>query len=407
MASSMLSSRRYVFGIASLAVLNFAATYLLAPARFTGPDTPKFLEIGAKAQVLSFWISPDAFDGNYWGVGYPTFLAIVIKIMPTNPIPVIQTLQSVMAALLIVFTAMVTRNLGNRISILAAFITAISPTTFYLAWNGGYEVLLGFLIGVSIVLLWSFQVHGTLSSNWLSWIKIVFAGLAMGMAFMTQNKVVVLLPIFFFVLWRISRRGAAWFAVSSVLIPLAWGFRNALVLGTLSPFSNNAEINFWIGNNSESIAGQFMEPPPLPLGISTYREGAISFFINQPEATVTLFLRKLASLAQPTYIYPDLNFPPGGSTVLHYTTAFISLAILAGVLLLIGGLVWNPKAIPAHFWWLAITYIAFVLVNLPFIAEARFRAPLEWLAIAIAVPTFATVTNLNVVRLRGSKREHV
>jgi hypothetical protein len=400
MPKVMAHGRIYWAIVLSLSLFNFLIVLVFYPSEFKGPDTRKFLELSTKAQEWSFWVSPDAFDGNYWGVGYPTFLALMSQISGGNTIAAAEIFQAAMVASLVLFTAVSTVRSGKAISLVSALISAVSPVSFYLAWNGGYEVLLAFSLGISIVLIWVTLNCSPSDKASTGWILSSIAGFAFGFAFMTQNKVVILLPVFLFVLWRSNRKNFSWFLLFAALLPLLWSLRNLMVMNSISPFSNNAEINVWIGNNSKSIAGQFMEPPPLPDGLLTYRDAAVSFVINQPEATVVLFLRKIASLLQPVFIYPEVQLPPGGSTVLHFSTALLSLAILAGVFLYVFALIWNSEYISNRDWWLAVLYFAFVLVNLPFIAEARFRTPLEWLAIAIAVPTFVELIRVNWARWR-------
>jgi hypothetical protein len=376
-----------LFWLLLLLLLSVLLQLLLLPTNFVGADTPKFLELSILAQEPAYWTDPSAFDSNYWSMGYPTFLALIWKLTGGVSIFMIQMVQVALAASLVPLTWSLAFAQGKRVRLLCALLAAVSPSVIFLGENGGYEILLGWLLICSLALLWRGGVRTEVKVR--TWLKIAIcalSGLAFGFSILVQNKAVIVAPVLLFLSWKWGR--APFFAFISVsIIPvLSWGYRNFLVVGSFSPLSGNGPINVWIGNNPGSIAGGFMEPPKISGDSYGFVPAAIDFWVSQPEATVTLVLRKLSRLAEPIYLYPRLELPTGIPVLLHYLTALLSL-IMLGLLVSFAMLkLWKVRKPLPEVGTLAIFYGCFALVNLPFIAEPRFRAPLEPVLISISVP---------------------
>ena len=143
-----------------------------------------------------------------------------------------------------------------------------------------------------------------------------------------------------------------------------------------------------------------MEPPPVPiepiLGLDIYASNALNYFITQPEASLALFLRKGARLLEPVFFYPSVEIFRGQSALLHWFTIAMSgfLPILFAAYIF--GRLWvGPPALP-QVGAVAIFLVLFCLVHLPFLAEARFRVPVEPLLICVAIPAvFALLRQLS------------
>lgn len=361
--------------------------FLLLPTEFVGPDTPKYLELAQKAQSWSFWIDPNAFDGNYWPIGYPIFAATVWTLYGSVDIYAIQVVQIFISSSFVFLTAPFTRGFSVKLRIIAAFLVGVSPSVIGIGQTGGYELLLGFLLLVSLGVLWGTQGKPTGNDFWLSWAGPVLAGFTLGLAFLVQNKVIIVTPVLLYLALRWGKRPLVYFVISACIAPFAWALRNLMIRGSFDPRSTNGPVNIWIGNNPESVAGGFMEPLPLPPNSTSFIDAALRFIINQPEASAALYLRKVARLLEPVYLYPEFDQPPGFSTVLHYSTFLLSVILLFLFFAYLFAMIWRtnigiPSLLP-----LAIFYLLFVLVNLPFLAEARYRTPLEPLLISISVIT--------------------
>ncbi len=379
-------SRRELLIVLVILALNLVLLLALMPAQLMVVDTPKFIEIALKAQSSDFWGDPQAFDGNYWAVGYPTFLAMIFKVFGFN-LRLVQILQIFLALCLPIYAWLLTRHTTPRIRIATLIVVAISPATYFLAHLGGYEILLSWFTCLSLVILWGVGGSPNGPRIWRNGLAGICSGLALGLAFMVQNKVLIVLPVLIYLALKWG-----WPTIASFILGLcaplaAWGYRNSLVLGSFSPFGKNAEINAWIGNNPDVTTGGFMEPPPLPPGASSYWNATINFWVSQPEFTFQILGRKIARLLEPVFIYPEYNLPTGSTLLLHTFSFLLSLLILFAFAAYIFGRVWTgPPTLP-KVGALAAFYLLFLAAHLPFLAEARFRTPLEPVLASVAVPT--------------------
>jgi hypothetical protein len=382
--TQMMTRRGEILWLVALACFSLAISLALLPNEFVGPDLRKFLELAERAQEPSFWTTAQAFDGNYWGMGYPTLVAAVWTLFHTQSLLLVQFIQAFMAASLVFVTWSLAFQQGRKVRMACAVLATLSPNIYFLGRNGGYEILLGWLLCLSLALLWW---GGGIPQKTCRWRLLLFPGLAgvlFGLAFLTQNKALIVAPVLVFLSYRWGRQSVVSFSALSLMLPAAWAIRNFFVRGNFSPFSSNGPINMWIGNNPDSVAGGFMSPTPeLSIGSSDFIHSTVNFWISQPEATVTLMLRKIMRLAEPAYFYPDFQLPSGVLNFLHYVTAGVSIAFLGLLLAYAFGRLWigtgTPKMDPLLYF-----YLLFILVNMPFIAESRFRTPLEPVLIVIS-----------------------
>ncbi len=147
-----------------------------------------------------------------------------------------------------------------------------------------------------------------------------------------------------------------------------------------------------------------MEPPPVSiepiLGLDIYASNALSFYLTQPEAAFALILRKTARLLEPVFIYPSPEFFVGQSVLIHWFTIAMTIVVLVLFAAFVFGRLWvRPPTIPAVAP-IAAFALLFGLVHLPFLAEPRFRVPVEPLLICVAVPTLFAL----VIRYRRTAR---
>jgi hypothetical protein len=341
---------------------------------------------------FGFWTDPMAFDGNYWPLLYPTFLNLVLRVSDNSTL--ILVLQALLAMILILLAWRLAFPFGYRARITVAFLVALSPAVWSIARTGGYEILLAFLICAMLVLLQATSVsplsHGRLASICVGLITGVLAGLAI----LVQNKALIIVPVMVYLALRMGPRTLVGQIVGLFLTLLPWTLRNMLVLGSPLPFTNNGPVNVWIGNNPDQVFGGFMDPPPLPPGTSGYVDASLRFIVSQPEASFSLLLRRLTRLLEPTYIYPE-DLPIPGQIIFHGFNIVFTISITMSVLVFIGGWLWQSPAIPKGLGPVAFVLFMYSAIHLPFLAESRYMAPMDPLAIVVAVPTISALWKLH------------
>lgn len=368
--------------LVSMAVLLWVAR----PLQVEGPDWRTFSRLGPLSRHAEYWFTPEAFDGNYWSVGYSAFVGIFL---PTSDAPTVglQITQAAMAVSLAAMVYVFTFRFGRRVRLTATAISVVNPAFYWMAWNGGYEILLGWLICTSLLLVWT-QTGELRYARQATKDALSFSsGLLLSSAVLVASKSLVLI-IVIAVMMILARWRSTWFYLIGAGIPLIlWMARNLLVLGSANPLNSNGPVNLWIGNNPDATYGGFMEPPPLPPGAASQLQATLQTVISYPEFIVALTLRKFTRLLNPNYVYPDHVLAPQALVALHFFTAIIGLTLVLLFAAFLFGRIWVAPPIVPPVGLLAIVYLVFVLVHLPFLAEARFRAPLEPVLIAVAIPT--------------------
>ena len=376
--------------LAAVLVLSLLIQRLILPEDFVGPDYQTYLSQGRQAQSAELWFDPTALGTNYWPVGYPAFLAAVLSVFGGS-LRAVQYVQLGLALTLAPLAWLITRHISIPVRMVTFTAVALSPSVIWAAQNAGYEVLLSFLLCLSLACIWGRGGAPSGNRYWLGGLACAISGLAFGSAFLVQNKVLIVLPALIFLAVRWGRRSIITFSVVALLAPTAWAIRNLAVVGTFSPITNNASMNLWIGNNPLQTTGGFMEPPPVPiepiLGLDIYASNALNYFITQPEASFALFLRKAARLLEPVFIYPNTQIFSGQFALIHWFTIAMSIVVLVLFAAFAFGRLWvRPPSIP-NVGPVSAFVLLFGFVHLPFLAEARFRVPVEPLVICVAVPT--------------------
>ena len=381
--------------------------WILRPEKFAGPDTPKFLEIASKQLESGFWLDPSAFDGNYWSIGYPTFLALLKRTVGIST-ETLQLTHIFLGLVLVLLTWLISARLGPLIQVVATCLVAFNPNFWGLSALGGYEVLLGVLIvgGTFLTQLYSNLVgeDAQCGQYRVKILLVLLSGILLGLAVMVQSKSFIIFIVFAFWWARTSIRSLAVGTVGLLIVLLPWSIRNHFVLGTGSPFNSNGPINMWIGNNPGQSTGGFMEPPPLPTGSSDFVQGAFIFTVSQPELAFQLLIRKIGRLMEPLFFYIGNGEPSRLQWAVHVTAILLTILVVAGFALYLVGRVWlsSPPLPPVGF--LAATVVAFFTVNLPFIAEARFMSPVIPLTTVIAVSTLSALIEVRMrqrIKIQG------
>ena len=361
---------------------------LFTPGCCEGPDLVAYAEIAARQSEQSdFWMRADAFESNFWGMLYPTFLHYA-QLVTGGSLEAIQWIQRVFVAVLVPGAWLLTAHLGRRVRCATVLVLVLSPTTFWLGNSYGYEVLLALFLTFGVVLAWGFGGKEFFQSSRLNSLVAVASGLLIGLAVLTQSKAIVALPVIVFLLWRQKLGRIWWGALSFFITVLPWMLRNLVVLGTPSPFSNNAGYNLWVGNNPEAVlGGSLLTAPPLPPGVTSQLRAGLDFIISQPEAMQDLFFRKVVRLWQPLYVYPEFIPVGPGRTMLHLVAGLLAALVVIGFVLFLGGRLFSKPPIVPNVTPIAVLVLLFASSHLPFIAEPRFMTVVYPLTLSVAVPT--------------------
>jgi len=135
-----LASRRYFeFGVLGLLVLSsLVLQRVLTSGCCEGPDLVAYFEIAQlQATQPGFWSDPEAFNGNFWAMAYPTFLYLVVGV-GGGSLEVVQWIQMGLAALLSVGAWLLAFPFGRGLRLAVATVVAWSPTTLWIGASLGY-----------------------------------------------------------------------------------------------------------------------------------------------------------------------------------------------------------------------------------------------------------------------------
>ena len=371
----------FVFLLLALQVL---ALTTAGPESLVGADWYTFSRVGPETRDIDYWLNPEAFNYNYWSVGYSAFVGLFLETR-FSPTLAIQVVQGSMAIGLAVMVYLFAFRFGPKVRLVSLFLATLSPSFYWMAWNGGYEVLLSFLICLGVLLVW-LQTKEFVDLSTGAQIAIsLSSGLLLGLATLVATKSILVAVAFLLCLSILRFRFTLAVAAGLALPLLSWAGRNQLVLGSPNPFNRNGPVNLWIGNNPDASLGGFMTPPELPDSSVTFVDASIRHMISQPEFTVSLTLRKIARLLEPVYIYPSQILPPAAVVALHVVVAIFSITLILMLFIYAFGRLWAPPPITPPVGLLAVVAIAFLAAPIPFLAEPRFRTPVEPLVIVIAV----------------------
>lgn len=380
-----------LLAVLSLAILSLFLQYLLRPSLISGPDIHPYVAIANSiSEQPDFWSRPDAFEGNFWAMAYPTFLHVIF-VFTNNSLQAVQIIQMLIGASLVFGSWFIVRHLGLAVRLIAAILVTLTPVVWSMSANIGYEIILAWLLLASLALAWGYGGKDVLKNHKLSILSGVLSGAFIGLAVLTQTKTLAVIPVIAFILIKQSRMRLWSGVVGFALALVPWMIRNLLVLGTPNPLTNNGPYNIWVGNNPlNPSGGSMLIAPPLPSG-STYTSAALQFIVNQPEIALGMVFHKASRLLEPIFVYPNILGPGPAQTLLHIYSALFGLLGIIGVAVFLGARLFaKPPTLPS------ITPIVcfvvfFYLIHIPFIAEPRFLAPLAPIDLAItsAVAVFA------------------
>lgn len=261
-------------GLAALALAAFAvrAAYLLfGPACHTAGDEPSWIALGTQELQP---LSPLRNDLIFYPPVYPYFIALVWR--AAGSLDAVLWAQAAIGALLAPAVARVgARVFGARSGMLAGALAAFYPELVWFATRFWSET-------VFMVLLW-WAIERTLAAGDVganamvgdrgaparalgSWRAAAAAGLLFGLAVLTRELALYLVPLALVHLLRPEANHARWrdwlrprrtrlatagaLALTTLLVITPWTIRNALVFRAFIPVSTMGGLNLWQGNTT-------------------------------------------------------------------------------------------------------------------------------------------------------------
>ena len=370
----------YLVGLGALATV---LTIVLNPGEPTGPDIHSYVPIAN--QIINdpgYVLSAEAYQGNFWSMGYPTLLAGML--FTTGSLQGVTVLQALFVGSLVFVPWLITRHIPGPTRLISPAVLAVTPAMWGIGTSIAYEAIYAVVLGYALAIAWSLRLRSP-NSTWSLATWAALSGFLIGLGVLIQSKTLIVVPVIAALLISTHRR-AIWAGLAGFIIALApWSIRNIFVLGTANPLAENGPFNVWVGNNPVTVTGgSMLNPPPVPVGSSPV-QAALDFIVNQPERAVELIILKSARLVQPLFVYPEVLQPGPTRTSLHLLSAAITFLIASGVVFFLGGRIMaGPTEVP-KLTAPAIFVALFFAVHLPFIAEPRYMAPVLPVSTAVAI----------------------
>ncbi len=247
--------------LTGLALALRAAYLLLEPRCALTGDEPSWIEIGRRISRAAVSYSPLRSDLVFYPPVYPYFVGALFRAFGT--MRAVLWAQVVLGALLVPVVGLAgARAFGRRVGLLAAAATALYPELLWYPAHYWSET-------VFLLLLWG-AIERTLAADARgSRGAAVAAGLLWGLATLTRELSLYLVPIA--VLWLLRPRRAdaagrfrshglrpvaggvaraALLVLVTVLTVLPWTIRNAIVFRVFIPVSTMGGLNLWQGNTT-------------------------------------------------------------------------------------------------------------------------------------------------------------
>ena len=366
--------------ITGIAVAAFFQTILILflGSSISGGDARTYIGFASDWSSFSRLTSPEAFDGNFWPAGYSGFLQIFSGLGDSS-IVAVRLAQMVMAVSIAWMAGELAKRYSERAAIITTLVIAFCPTYFWAVWAIGYELLLGWLLMISLVSLWGMR------SSRNVWI-VGLGGVSAGLALIVQFRAVAAIPVLLWLAYKIDIKKFLIFTLGLSVPVGLWAWRTWLAIGNAIPWSGNGGWNLWNGNNPSATGHNIFPLPSLPTSSTSYLSAALDWILSHPSNFVELSARRALFLFYPTDISEVSNRFPAERAISIFQWG---LAAFFGFLLVafIGTWIWNVASRLSDLKPLFVFTFMFLVVNIIFIVEARFRIPVEAVIIAICIPT--------------------
>lgn len=280
------------------------AYVLLYPQQAVRADASCYDALGwSLARGLGYSL-PAAAPDVYWSPGYPGVLAAIYSLFGHSQ-SIVRVAQALLSSVVPVLVgAMAARLFGRRIAFIAAMLCAVYPA--FVGYTGLLltETLFGGMLVLTVYLLLGI-------SRQVSMVRLVGAGVVVGLTCLVRAET-VLLPLCVFVgLWWFFRDQSAgprqWAIVYAVvfLTIAPWTARNYAVTGEFIPLTIHDGDVLWISSYPEELLELDTEREPyrsLVAGLSQFdasralrREG-VRNIVEHPATYLWLSVKRLPRL---------------------------------------------------------------------------------------------------------------
>ncbi|HVQ23682.1 MAG TPA: glycosyltransferase family 39 protein, partial [Planctomycetota bacterium] len=248
-----------LWALAAAALVVRAAYLVLEPRCALTGDEPSWIELGRQLARPAVAFSPLRSDLVFYPPVYPYLVGALFRLF--GSMGAVLWVQVVLGVLLVpVVGRAAARAFGPRASVLAAAFTAFYPELVWYPAHFWSET-------VFLLLLWAAIERALAADAAASWRTAAAAGVLFGLATLTRELSLYLVPLV--ALWMarpwavganaagtkivLSRKrlvAAGALALATVLTVAPWTLRNALVFRAFIPVSTMGGLNLWQGNTS-------------------------------------------------------------------------------------------------------------------------------------------------------------
>ncbi len=366
-----------------------AAYLVLEPRCALTGDEPSWIELGRQLARPAVAFSPLRSDLVFYPPVYPYFVGALFRLF--GSMAAVLWVQVVLGALLVpVVGRAAAQAFGPRASILAAAFTAVYPELVWYPAHFWSET-------VFLLLLWAAIERALAADAAASWRTAAAAGVLFGLATLTRELALYLVPLV--LLWMVrpwavgatsvgtrivlSRNrlvGAGALLLATVLTIAPWTIRNAIVFRAFIPVSTMGGLNLWQGNTTLT----HLQIYDVLAGI----DGAVA---------QDRYCRRLAwetiAARQPAWVFEKLaeqmpEFWKAGSEVLDHLVGRDACGPLA------------PARLVAIELVLVLPYLALLALALLGVARLRFTPPAVLLLVLAAAYNAAHVAAYATTRFR-------
>jgi len=377
------------WALAAAALFVRAAYLVLEPRCALTGDEPSWIELGRQLARPAIAFSPLRSDLVFYPPVYPYFVGALFRLF--GSMAAVLWVQVVLGALLIpVVGRAAARAFGPRASVLAAAFTAFYPELVWYPAHYWSET-------VFLLLLWAAIERALAADATSSWRTAAAAGALFGLATLTRELALYLVPLV--LLWMVrpwavgatsvgtrivlSRNrlvGAGALLLATALTIAPWTLRNAIVFRAFIPVSTMGGLNLWQGNTTLT----HLQIYDLLAGI----DGAVA----QDRYCRRLAWETIAG-RQPGWVFEKLaeqmpEFWKAGSEVLDHLVGRDACGPLAPARLVVIELV------------LVLPYLAVLALALVGVARLRFTPPAVLLLVLAAAYNAAHVAAYATTRFR-------
>ena len=366
-----------------------AAYLVLEPRCALTGDEPSWIELGRQLARPAVAFSPLRSDLVFYPPVYPYLVGALFRLF--GSMGAVLWVQVVLGVLLVpVVGRAAARAFGPRASVLAAAFTAFYPELVWYPAHFWSET-------VFLLLLWAAIERALAADAAASWRTAAAAGVLFGLATLTRELALYLVPLV--LLWMVrpwavgatsvgtrivlSRNrlvGAGALLLATVLTIAPWTLRNAIVFRAFVPVSTMGGLNLWQGNTTLT----HLQIYDVLAGI----DGAVA---------QDRYCRRLAwetiAARQPAWVFEKLaeqmpEFWKAGSEVLDHLVGRDACGPLAPARLVVIELV------------LVLPYLAVLALALVGVARLRFTPPAVLLLVLAAAYNAAHVAAYATTRFR-------